>query len=178
MSDRIKTEANKVYALSLRAKYHKDVLDAEKKKLTDLMELEMEEGDFDGSVLFEFNNLGLSDALGEGGTVKCTYVQNMKPIFDGAKMERRIEDLTDRETARRVVRRTYTVRDISELIDYVRSLGGDGRKLRSMLNVSCEVDKKALDNMLETGQVENSQLDGTYTVKVGEPYVRFTRPKK
>ena len=77
-----------------------------------------------------------------------------------------------------VVNKTYTVNDMQGLIRYLKTCGVDPKKFKRFIDVTEELDETKLDTYYETGALKTKDIEGCYTVKMGEPYIRITELKK
>lgn len=94
-----------------------------------------------------------------------TRVQPHKVVFDPAKVAKAA--LSKGIDASDVVEVHTSVIDYSALARYVKSLGGSAKVFKSFLSVTKEVNVKAIDRLIELGELEASDLDGAYEVKPG-----------
>lgn len=77
-----------------------------------------------------------------------------------------------------VVNKTYTVNDMQGLIRYLKTCGIDPKKFKKFIDVAEELDETKLDTYYETGALKTKDIEGCYTVKMGEPYIRITELKR
>lgn len=77
-----------------------------------------------------------------------------------------------------VVDKTYTVNDMQGLIKYLKSCGVNPKKFKRFIDVAEELDETKLDTYYETGALKTKDIEGCYTVKMGEPYIRITELKR
>lgn len=77
-----------------------------------------------------------------------------------------------------VVNKTYTVNDIHGLARYLKTCGVDPKKFKRFIDVTEELDETKLDTYYETGALKTKDIEGCYTVKMGEPYIRITELKR
>ena len=77
-----------------------------------------------------------------------------------------------------VVNKTYTVNDMQGLIRYLKTCGVDPKKFKKFIDVTEELDETKLDTYYETGALKTKDIEGCYTVKMGEPYIRITELKR
>ena len=77
-----------------------------------------------------------------------------------------------------VVNKTYTVNDMQGLIRYLKTCGVDPKKFKRFIDVTEELDETKLDTYYETGALKTKDIEGCYTVKMGEPYIRITELKR
>lgn len=77
-----------------------------------------------------------------------------------------------------VVNKTYTVNDMQGLIRYLKTCGVDPKKFKRFIDVTEELDEIKLDTYYETGALKTKDIEGCYTVKMGEPYIRITELKR
>lgn len=77
-----------------------------------------------------------------------------------------------------VVNKTYTVNDMQGLIRYLKTCGVDPKKFKRFIDVTEELDETKLDTYYETGALKTKDIEGCYTVKMGETYIRITELKR
>lgn len=77
-----------------------------------------------------------------------------------------------------VVNKTYTVNDMQGLVRYLKTCGVDPKKFKRFIDVTEELDETKLDTYYETGALKTKDIEGCYTVKMGEPYIRITELKR
>lgn len=77
-----------------------------------------------------------------------------------------------------VVNKTYTVNDMQGLIRYLKTCGVDPKKFKRFIDVTEELDETKLDTYYETGALKIKDIEGCYTVKMEEPYIRITELKR
>jgi hypothetical protein len=77
-----------------------------------------------------------------------------------------------------VVNKTYTVNDMQGLIRYLKTCGVDPKKFKRFIDVTEELDETKLDTYYETGALKTKDIEGCYTVKMGEPHIRITELKR
>lgn len=77
-----------------------------------------------------------------------------------------------------VVNKTYTVNDMHGLIRYLKTCGVDPKKFKKFIDVTEELDETKLDTYYETGALKTKDIEGCYTVKMREPYIRITELKR
>lgn len=77
-----------------------------------------------------------------------------------------------------VVNKTYTVNDMQGLIRYLKTCGVDPKKFKRFIDVTEELDETKFDTYYETGALKTKDIEGCYTVKMGEPYIRITELKR
>lgn len=77
-----------------------------------------------------------------------------------------------------VVNKTYTVNDMQGLIRYLKTCGVNPKKFKRFIDVTEELDETKLDTYYETGALKIKDIEGCYTVKMEEPYIRITELKR
>lgn len=105
-------------------------------------------------------------------TVTVNHVEPKTVVFDPKKIKNIIKK--NAITAPGLITSSVTVDDIEGLKQYVKSLGGDPKVFKSFLNVEQQVDAKMLENLVEIGEIDERELDGTYTVKQHSPQYRIS----
>ena len=136
-------------------------LNDEKAKFNSLMEEFFKGEGIDKSAVF--SNCGVNGVC-ERYTV--TRVQKMSVDFDPERLERAL----DKETSKKVVRKSYEIIDIDGLIVYLKECGVDPKIFKSFLQVYKSVDLDELNKLEELGEISMEQVEGCYTVKRQKPY--------
>jgi hypothetical protein len=80
-----------------------------------------------------------------------TLVKKVTIKYNLKKLKRALKKLSIETNA---IRKTVTVIDVSGLIEYVKSLGGDPKVFKSFLEVEEIVDSKAIDALYEDGSID------------------------
>lgn len=106
--------------------------------------------------------------------LKVTRIRRKKVLWNVEKLKEAI----GKKLAKQCIQRTYTVDDMEGLILYLKSCGVDPKRFKKFIDISEEVDEKALDQLYSTGKVKRSQIADCYKVELGEPYIRLTRTDK
>ena len=64
------------------------------------------------------------------------------------------------------------------LIKYLKSCGVDPKKFKKFIDIDETLNETKLDTYYETGALKTKDIEGCYTVKMGEPYIRITELKR
>lgn len=99
-----------------------------------------------------------------------TRVRTKKIIWDIKKLKKQMP----KQKLKKILNKTYTVSDMSGLVEYLKSCGVDPKKFKKYIIVEEEVDNKAVDNLSETGEITREDIKGCYKVELSEPYIRIT----
>ena len=83
-----------------------------------------------------------------------------------------------KETYNDVIDKTYTVNNMQGLIKYLKSCGVDPKKFKKFIDVDETLNEAKLNTYYETGALKKEDIEGCYTVKMGEPYIRITEIKR
>lgn len=95
-------------------------------------------------------------------------IQSVKIEFDIDKLEK----VLDKKTLNQVIIKKYAITDFSNLIKYLKSCGVDSKKFKSFISIDKTVDQKAIDNLIDVGEIDKEDLSGTYTAIVKNPYFK------
>ena len=83
-----------------------------------------------------------------------------------------------KETYNDVVDKTYIINDMQGLVRYLKSCGVDAKKFKKFIDVDETLNETKLNTYYETGALKTKDIEGCYTVKMGEPYIRLTELKR
>lgn len=118
--------------------------------------------------------------LDEGATyytnhvkVNVTRVRTKKITWLLDKLKQKL----GKEIYNDVVDKTYTINDMQGLIKYLKTCGVDPKKFKKFIDVEEKLNETKLNTFYETGALRKSEIEGCYTVKMGEPYIRITEAK-
>lgn len=118
--------------------------------------------------------------LDEGATyyanhvkVNVTRVRTKKITWLLDKLKQKL----GKEIYNDVVDKTYTINDMQGLIKYLKTCGVDPKKFKKFIDVEEKLNETKLNTFYETGALRKSEIEGCYTVKMGEPYIRITEVK-
>lgn len=118
--------------------------------------------------------------LDEGATyyanhvkVNVTRVRTKKITWLLDKLKQKL----GKEIYNDVVDKTYTINDMQGLIEYLKTCGVDPKKFKKFIDVEEKLNETKLNIFYETGALRKSEIEGCYTVKMGEPYIRITEAK-
>lgn len=107
------------------------------------------------------------------GDYVLTRVQRVKVTWDVEKTEAALKNI-DRNFAADIVQKELTLADKKGFVEYAKALGADPKKLFSFFVVNKTIDEKALNNLTEIGEIDETKLQGCYDVKADEPYWKVT----
>ena len=107
------------------------------------------------------------------GDYTLTRVQRVKVTWDAEKTEAALKNV-DKNIAAAIVQKQLTLADKQGFVEYAKSLGADPKKLFSFFVVNKTIDEKALNNLTEIGEIDETKLQGCYDVKADEPYWKVT----
>ena len=143
----------------------KDSFEKNKKRVNDLFE---EYFQACGTKKMVFINPD-DDSL-QGGSVTVVRVQNVKFIWDVAKLRKKL----GRKLFGQVTQKQYQIIDMQGLVEYLKSCGVDPVKFKSFLNVTTIVDESEIDRLSEVGEVTKSDIEGCYRLDKAKPYFKYT----
>lgn len=113
-------------------------------------------GNFDGK------NYNASD---DGVDYSVTRVIRRKVDYDINEMKKKLPS----DVISEVIEKQVSVIDYKALAKYVKSLGGNAAKLKSMLHVDESVNEKKLDELSELGEFDESLMEGCFSISESEP---------
>lgn len=105
--------------------------------------------------------------------LSVTRVRTKKVVWLLDKLKKKLT----KEIYKEIVDKTYTVNDMNGLIKYLKTCGVDPKRFKKFIDVEEEINQVKMDFYYDTGKVKQSDVDGCYEVKMGEPYIRITELK-
>jgi hypothetical protein len=105
--------------------------------------------------------------------VKVNKICRRQIIWDVDKLEERIKDNCDKETANEVIVKRYFVNNMEGLTKYLKSIGADPKKFRQFISTEKSVDTDALNRLSEEQEITMEDVKGCYEVKETEPYLKI-----
>lgn len=105
--------------------------------------------------------------------MKVNRIRKKTFVWDFKKLEQQIK----KKTLSKFVQKTCIISDYEGLVKYLKSCGVDPIKFKSFLSVEQSIDLKKLDDMLEIGEVKREDIEGCYTVELGNPYIKIVENK-
>lgn len=105
--------------------------------------------------------------------LRVTKVRTKKVVWLLDKLKQRLT----KETYKDIVDKTYTINNIQGLIKYLKSCGVDPKKFKKYIEVEERLNETKLDSYYEIGALDKKDLEGCYTVKMGEPYIKLIELK-
>ena len=107
---------------------------------------------------------------GQKRDFKLVKVQQKKVTFDPSKVKQAL----GKELSSEVIKKEVSIPDADKFIKYMKHVGADPKTVKSMLLVSESVDVKALDQLIDVGDIDEQLLDGTFEVIEKDPYFKVT----
>lgn len=89
----------------------------------------------------------------------------------------KLKQKLNKDTYKDLVDKTYTISDMQGLIKYLKSCGVDPKKFKKYIEVEEQLNEIKLNTYYETGALDKKDIEGCYTVKMGEPYIKITELK-
>lgn len=105
--------------------------------------------------------------------LNVTKVRTKKITWMLDKLKKKV----GKETYNSIVDKTYVVNDMNGLIKYLKTCGVDPKKFKKFIEVEEVLNEQKLENCYETGTIKASDVEGCYTLNMGEPYIRLTEVK-
>lgn len=107
-------------------------------------------------------------------SVRVNRIRKKKIVWNLKNLSKNL----NRKQYRKIVNREYTINDMTGLSEYLKSCGVNADKFKSFICISEDVNKSALEQCIEVGDIQREQLKGCYHVDIGEPIIRITNIKK
>lgn len=126
-----------------------------------------DENDIEKEVSFSYNEIAVNTVL------NIKKVQKVSVEFDADKTEK----VLDKSLRDEVISKRYEITDIEGLIEYLKECGVNPKRFKSYISVEKSVDVSALENLVATGKVNESDFEGCYSVKKSNPYFSVTARK-
>lgn len=105
--------------------------------------------------------------------LRITRVRTKKITWLLDKLKQKL----NKDTYKDLVDKTYTISDMQGLIKYLKSCGVDAKKFKKYIEVEEQLNETNLNTYYETGALDKKDIEGCYTVKMGEPYIKITELK-
>lgn len=105
--------------------------------------------------------------------LRVTRVRTKKITWLLDKLKQKL----NKDTYKDLVDKTYTISDVQGLIKYLKSCGVDPKKFKKYIEVEEQLNEIKLNTYYETGALDKKDIEGCYTVKMGEPYIKITELK-
>lgn len=102
--------------------------------------------------------------------LRVTNIRQKRIEFDVGALEQKL----DKELLNEFLVKEYFVSNMDGLIKYLKSCGVNPKKFKKFIDVRKQVDKKKLDELSELGEITLKDLEGCYTIKESEGYVKIT----
>ena len=102
--------------------------------------------------------------------LRVTRVRTKKITWLLDKLKQKL----NKDTYKDLVDKTYTISDMQGLIKYLKSCGVDPKKFKKYIEVEEQLNEIKLNTYYETGALDKKDIEGCYTVKMGEPYIKIT----
>lgn len=107
-------------------------------------------------------------------TLRVTKQKRKHIVWDCEKLKRHISW----EKFKKVTKRTYTISNMDGMIEYMKRCGVDPKQFRKFLTVETSVDEQKLNSCYELGEITEAEINGCYTVQIGEPYFSLRELKR
>lgn len=105
--------------------------------------------------------------------LRVTRVRTKKITWLLDKLKQKL----NKDTYKDLVDKTYTISDMQGLIKYLKSCWVDPKKFKKYIEVEEQLNEIKLNTYYETGALDKKDIEGCYTVKMGEPYIKITELK-
>lgn len=139
------------------------------KYFEDKKSLESSKKDFDKEAMKYFDNVDFTSIESDESLVnkiKINKSQRKTINFDISKLSKRLP----KKMMKQISKTTIEVEDYLGLSNYLRKIGADPKIVKSFLKVSKKVDEKQLEQLFDLGKIKLQDLEGCYSVVLGNPY--------
>lgn len=170
----IKESVRKLYELQQEKKafdeYYRDVRNKEQLSISNFMFSNLEKGEntfditLDSGVTYYKENKKL----------KVTKVRTKKVTWILEKLKEKLP----LKKQKHVITKMYTINDFKGLVEYLKTCGVEPKKFKKYIDVQEEVNEAELNRLYEVGKISRKEIDGCYTVEMGEPYIKITEKKQ
>lgn len=99
-----------------------------------------------------------------------TRVQPVKVLWDTEALR----GVLDKSQRKKILRKKYEVTNWARLMQLLKDAGVDWQDFLKCVSITEEVDEKALEKLVDLGEVEESEVKACSEVKLGTPSYRFT----
>lgn len=106
-----------------------------------------------------------SNTIGHGSLV-VNRIEKTSISWDAEKLERKLE----RDIAKKVISKKYSISDMNGLAAYLRECGVDPKIFKKFLTIEKTVDEKMINKLGDTGYLSVRQIEGCYMVNKQSPY--------
>lgn len=104
------------------------------------------------------------------GMFKFMPIVTKKIIWDMEKLQGKVK----KNLLKQFVDKSYAVTDYDGLIEYLKPLGADPKKLAEYLSVERKVNQKKLEQLAAMGDISMDDLADCYRVEVKSEYVKIS----
>lgn len=122
---------------------------------------------------FEENGIKKSTTVNCGGSIsndiRVSKVERVSVSFDADKVEKALP----RNIQEKVINKKYEINDLYGLVNYLKSCGVSPKLFKSFLDITKTVNVEELERLIELGEVNESDLDGCFSVTKFEPYYKL-----
>lgn len=101
--------------------------------------------------------------------IRVSKVERTSVNFDPNKIERALT----KDVASKVIVKRYEVADINGLVAYLKTCGVDPKLFKSFLHITKYVNVEELERLNELGEIDESALDGCFSVTRFDPYYKL-----
>lgn len=106
-------------------------------------------------------------------SIVMTRVQPAKVIWDTEALR----GVLNKEQKKQVLRKKHEVTNWGKLFKLLKDAGVDWHEFLKCISITEEVDEKALEKLVDLGEVDESEVKACSEVKLGTPSFRFTEKK-
>lgn len=86
----------------------------------------------------------------------------------------KLEHLLSKEVRESVIKKTYTINDMSALVVYLKKCGVDAKRFKNFIDVEKSVDVAELEQLDALGKVNRDDIADCYTVSKKSSYLKIT----
>lgn len=113
----------------------------------------------------------LSEAQ-NGFALTVKKVEQTRVSFDADKLQKALGSY-----AVFVIDSKCEIADYRGLVKYLASKGVNAQKFKSFLRVTKQVNRQALDSLIDDGSIDAADLKGCYTLNVSKPFLKVNMGK-
>lgn len=106
--------------------------------------------------------------------LKVTKIRTKKIVWNLEKLKKKLS----REKFQSITEKKYVINDMDNLIVYLKECGVNPAIFKSCIDVEYTLDEHALEKAYSTGKIKMSEVNGCYTVDMGESYIRLQEVKQ
>ena len=87
----------------------------------------------------------------------------------------KLKEKLSKDLFKQVTDKTYYIDDMEGLVRYLKKCGVNPKKFKMYVSSEVLVNEQKLDEAFQNDEIDMKQLEGCYSLKLGEPYMRMTK---